>query len=147
MFNKILVVCVGNICRSPTAERLLRHYLPELTVASAGLGALVGKGADERAGQVAATHALSLEGHSARQVTGAMCRDYDLILAMEKRHIARLCDMAPEMRGKVMLFGHWDEAREIPDPYRKSAEAFEAVYTMLDDSARRWAQALKPQQG
>jgi len=114
MFNKILVVCVGNICRSPTAERLLKHYLPELTVASAGLGALVGKGADERAGQVAAAHALSLEGHSARQVTGAMCRDYDLILAMEKRHIARLCDMAPEMRGKVMLFGHWDEGARKP---------------------------------
>lgn len=53
MFNKILVVCVGNICRSPTAERLLKLYQPELTVESAGLGALVGKGADERATSVA----------------------------------------------------------------------------------------------
>ncbi|MEW3493211.1 low molecular weight phosphotyrosine protein phosphatase, partial [Pseudomonas aeruginosa] len=44
MFNKILVVCVGNICRSPTAERLLKNYQPALTVDSAGLGALVGKG-------------------------------------------------------------------------------------------------------
>ncbi|STL53119.1 protein-tyrosine-phosphatase [Escherichia coli] len=46
MFNNILVVCVGNICRSPTAERLLQRYHPELKVESAGLGALVGKGAD-----------------------------------------------------------------------------------------------------
>ncbi|HAP82914.1 MAG TPA: protein tyrosine phosphatase, partial [Enterobacteriaceae bacterium] len=83
----------------------------------------------------------------ARQISHEMCREYDLILAMEKRHIARICEMAPEMRGKVMLFGHWDQEREVPDPYRKSTEAFEAVYTMLDDSAQRWAQALKTQQG
>ena len=147
MFNKILVVCVGNICRSPTAERLLKHYLPEVTVGSAGLGALVGKGADQRAARVADAHALSLDGHRARQISHEMCREYDLILAMEKRHIARICEMAPEMRGKVMLFGHWNQEREVPDPYRKSTEAFEAVYTMLDDSAQRWAQALKTQQG
>lgn len=147
MFNKILVVCVGNICRSPTAERLLKQYQPQLTVASAGLGALVGKGADARASQVAAEHQLPLDGHCARQVSASLCRDYDLILAMEKRHIHALCDIAPEMRGKVMLFGHWDNEREIPDPYRKSHEAFEAVYTLLDQSARQWAQALNVQQG
>ena len=147
MFNKILVVCVGNICRSPTAERLLKQYQPGLTVDSAGLGALVGKGADARAASVAGDHNLSLDGHSARQVTGRMCREYDLILAMEKRHIHALCEIAPEMRGKVMLFGHWDGEREIPDPYRKSQEAFEAVYTLLDQSAQQWAQALKAQQG
>ncbi len=147
MFNKILVVCVGNICRSPTGERLLKHYQPALTVKSAGLGALVGKGADATATSVAEDHQLSLAGHSARQITGRMCREYDLILVMEKRHIAALCEIAPEMRGKVMLFGHWDGEREIPDPYRKSREAFEAVYTLLDRSARQWAQALHVQQG
>lgn len=146
MFNKILVVCVGNICRSPTAERLLKQYHPQLTVGSAGLGALVGKGAEATAMSVAADHQLSLEGHCARQVTGRLCRDYDLILAMEKRHIASLHELAPEMRGKVMLFGHWDNEREIPDPYRKSREAFEAVYTLLERSARQWAQALNAEQ-
>lgn len=147
MFNKILVVCVGNICRSPTGERLLKHYQPALTVESAGLGALVGKGADATATSVAQDNQLSLAGHSARQLTGQMCREYDLILVMEKRHIAALCEIAPEMRGKVMLFGHWDGELEIPDPYRKSREAFEAVYTLLDRSARQWAQALHVQQG
>ncbi|WP_312268182.1 low molecular weight protein-tyrosine-phosphatase Wzb [Pseudescherichia sp.] len=147
MFNKILVVCVGNICRSPTGERLLKHYQPALTVESAGLGALVGKGADATATSVAQDNQLSLAGHNARQLTGKMCREYDLILVMEKRHIAALCEIAPEMRGKVMLFGHWDGEREIPDPYRKSREAFEAVYTLLDRSARQWAQALHVQQG
>lgn len=147
MFNKILVVCVGNICRSPTAERLLKRYHPALTVESAGLGALSGHGADPAAFSVAAAHNLSLEGHCARQISGRMCRDYDLILTMEKRHIARLCEIAPEMRGKVMLFGHWDSEREIPDPYRKSRDAFEAVYSLLERSARQWAQALNAGQG
>lgn len=79
MFNKILVVCVGNICRSPTAERLLRQFHPALTVSSAGLGALVGKGADPCAISVAQAHNLSLENHCARQISGRMCREYDLI--------------------------------------------------------------------
>lgn len=147
MFNKILVVCVGNICRSPTAERLLKRYHPELSVSSAGLGALVGKSADAGAVEVAGRHNLSLEGHLARQVSGRLCREHDLILAMEKRHITTLCEMAPEMRGKVMLFGHWDAGREIPDPYRKSRDAFEAVYSMLDLSAQKWANALNAHQG
>ncbi|NDO80353.1 protein tyrosine phosphatase [Citrobacter sp. NCU1] len=147
MFNKILVVCVGNICRSPTAERLLKSYHPALTVESAGLGALSGHGADPSAFSVAAAHNLSLDGHCARQISGRMCRDYDLILTMEKHHITRLCEIAPEMRGKVMLFGHWDSEREIPDPYRKSRDAFEAVYSLLERSARQWAQALNAEQG
>ncbi len=147
MFNKILVVCVGNVCRSPTAERLLRRYHPALTVESAGLGALVGKGADTSAMDVAQENQLSLEGHQARQVSGRMCRQYDLILTMEKRHIQALCDLAPEMRGKVMLLGHWDQEREIPDPYRKSPEAYHAVYQLLDTAARQWADALTAQQG
>jgi len=147
MFNKILVVCVGNICRSPTAERLLKNYQPDLVVDSAGLGALVGKGADERATSVAKSHNLSLDGHVARQVSGRMCREYDLILVMEEGHISALCEIAPEMRGKVMMFGHWDSAREVHDPDSKSREAFEAVYTLLDQSAQQWAQALKAQQG
>ncbi|CDK72476.1 colanic acid production protein-tyrosine-phosphatase [Escherichia coli] len=146
MFNNILVVCVGNICRSPTAERLLQRYHPELKVESAGLGALVGKGADPTAISVAAEHQLSLEGHCARQISRRLCRNYDLILTMEKRHIERLCEMAPEMRGKVMLFGHWDNECEIPDPYRKSRETFAAVYALLERSARQWAQALNAEQ-
>jgi Protein-tyrosine-phosphatase len=147
MFNKILVVCVGNICRSPTGERLLKNHLPSLTIESAGLGALVGKTADASAISVAAEHHISLDGHCARQISGRMCREYDLILAMEKSHISTLHDIAPEMRGKVMLFGHWDDERDIPDPYRKSREAFEAVYQLLDRSAQQWALALKAQQG
>nr|WP_113867735.1 protein tyrosine phosphatase [Brenneria salicis]NMN92150.1 protein-tyrosine phosphatase [Brenneria salicis ATCC 15712 = DSM 30166]RBP61140.1 protein-tyrosine phosphatase [Brenneria salicis ATCC 15712 = DSM 30166]RLM28708.1 protein tyrosine phosphatase [Brenneria salicis ATCC 15712 = DSM 30166] len=142
MFDSILVVCVGNICRSPTGERLLKQVLPAKRIASAGLGALVGKPADNTAAEVAGERGLSLEGHSAQQLTSSLCRQYDLILVMEKGHIDAVGKIAPEVRGKTMLFGHWLNQQEIADPYRKSREAFEFVYSQLEQSAQKWAQAL-----
>lgn len=142
MFNSILVVCVGNICRSPTGERLLKKALPNKNISSAGLGALVGKAADEQACYVAGTHGTLLDGHVARQVNASMCRESDLILVMEKEHIEAICEISPEVRGKVMLFGHWNQQKEIPDPYKKSQEAFEFVYNLLDESTRKWVKAL-----
>ncbi|AYH15270.1 protein tyrosine phosphatase [Pectobacterium parmentieri] len=142
MFDSILVVCVGNICRSPTGERLLRQVLPTKRIASAGLGALVGKPADAMATEVANRHNLSLEGHEAQQLTSALCRQYDLILVMEKGHIDGVGRIAPEVRGKTMLFGHWLNQQEIADPYRKSREAFEFVYSQLEQSAQKWVQVL-----
>lgn len=142
MFNSILVICVGNICRSPTGERLLKKALPNKSISSAGLGALVGKAADTMACSVAEIHGTSLEGHIARQVNARMCRESDLILVMEKEHIEAICKISPEVRGKVMLFGHWNQQTEIPDPYKKSQEAFEFVYNLLDDSTKKWVKAL-----
>lgn len=141
MINSILVVCVGNICRSPTGERLLRKYLPGMKVDSAGVGALVGHPADKSASQVAGEHQLSLQGHHAQQLTKNLCREYDLILVMEKGHIASVCNILPEVRGKVMLFGHWS-GREIDDPYKKSLDAFQAVYSLLDTAAKQWANKI-----
>ena len=69
-------------------------------------------------------------------------RQYDLILVMERTHIEQICRIAPEVRGKTMLFGHWLEQREIPDPYRKSEEAFVSVYQLIELAAKRWAEKL-----
>ncbi|MBC3212849.1 protein tyrosine phosphatase [Serratia fonticola] len=142
MFNSILVVCVGNICRSPTGERLLKKLLPNKRVSSAGISALVGKAADKSSSEVANSNGVSLEGHEAKQLTAALCREYDLILVMEKGHIEAVCKLSPELRGKVMLFGHWNGNRDIPDPYMKSKDAFEFVYALLDESAKKWAVTL-----
>lgn len=142
MFNSILVVCVGNICRSPTGERLLQKALPEKKISSAGLHALVGKPADVMACDIARQHSLSLDGHVAQQLNSSLCRQYDLILVMEKGHIDAVCKIAPEARGKTMLFGHWLEQLEIADPYRQSREAFDFVYNLLDESAQKWVKAL-----
>lgn len=107
MFDSILVVCVGNICRSPTGERLLKQFLPSKNIDSAGLGAVVGSAADSTASLVAQAHGLSLDEHIAKQLTRDLCRAYSLILVMEKSHIEAVTRLAPEVRGKTMLFGHW----------------------------------------
>lgn len=142
MIDSILVVCIGNICRSPTGERLLKRAMPEKNVASAGLKAMAGRPADEMASSVADEHGVSLREHVARQLTSAMCRDNDLILVMEKKHIDLVCRINPSVRGKTMLFGHWINQQEIADPYKKSRDAFEAVYGVIDHAAQKWVNAL-----
>lgn len=142
MFNNILVVCVGNICRSPTGEQLLKKYTTSKTITSAGIQALVGHSADKTAELVASENGLSLSSHHARQLTPLLCREQDLILVMEKKHYQAVCSIAPEVRGKIMLFGHWLEKRDIQDPYRMSEAVFRSVYQLLDSSAQKWAQHL-----
>lgn len=145
MFDSILVVCTGNICRSPIGERMLRKALPNKRVDSAGTGALVDHDADSCAIKIAQQNSLSLEGHKARQFTSLLGRQYDLILVMEKSHIEQIGRMAPEVRGKTMLFGHWIGQRDIPDPYRKSEEAFSSVYELIEQAGKHWAEKLGEQ--
>ncbi len=142
MFERILIVCIGNICRSPTGERVLKALKPEKVIESAGVGALVGKPADAMASQVAGEHSISLEGHEARQLTSELCWDYDLILAMEKKHIQAITEIAPEARGKTMLFGQWIGQKDIPDPYRQSKEAFDYAYDLIEQAAKEWAKKI-----
>lgn len=142
MFDKVLVVCVGNICRSPSGEYLLKSLLPNKTIASAGVGALVGKPADKMATQVALENGLSLEGHEAQQLTSELCRDYELILVMEQGHVEAVTKIAPEARGKTMLLSHWNGKEDIPDPYRQSKEAFDHAYKLINLACQGWAKKL-----
>ena len=142
MFNTILVVCTGNICRSPIGEHLLRGLLSNKIVDSAGTNALVGHAADPSASKIASRHGLCLDGHKGKQFTSSLGRRYDLILVMEKSHIDHIGRIAPEVRGKTMLFGYWLGNREIPDPYRKIEEAFSSVYDLIEQSGKLWAEKL-----
>lgn len=139
MYQNILIVCVGNICRSPTAEHLLKKKMPHLNVSSAGLRALAGKDADLRAIRTALRHSVIIAGHAARQLTAAMCETADLILVMEPRHIDGVADILPAARSKTMLFGQWLPQKSIPDPYLQTDEVFEAVYRQLEEAAEQWA--------
>ncbi len=88
---------------------------------------------------------FDLSGHQAQQLTPKLCRDYDLILVMEKGHIEAVTNIAPEARGKTMLFGQWIGQRDIPDPYRQSREAFEHSLTLVEQAAQAaqaWATKL-----
>ena len=142
MFDSILVICTGNICRSPIGERLLRKALLGKKIDSAGVGAMVDHPADASAKRVAEKHNLSLDDHRGKQFTSAMGRQYDLLLVMEQTHLEQVSRIAPEVRGKTMLVGHWLGGKEIPDPYRKSDEAFELVYQLIDQSCKSWIEKL-----
>lgn len=142
MFDKILVVCVGNICRSPSGEYLFKKLLPNKIIASAGVGALVGKPADKMATEVALENDVSLEGHLGQQLSSELCREYDLVLVMEQGHIEAVTNIAPEARGKTMLLSQWTDKNDIPDPYRQSKEAFEHAYKLIDKACQAWAKKI-----
>ena len=142
MIRNILVVCVGNICRSPLGERLLAKDAPHLVVTSAGIGALVGNSADQTAQEVATSHGVSLNGHVARQFTAEMGRAADLILVMEPGHKAQIARDTPQLSVKTMLFDHWTGAAGIADPYRRTAEFHELVFQQIQAAAAGWIKKL-----
>ncbi|UQS17285.1 low molecular weight protein-tyrosine-phosphatase [Pseudomonas sp. HS6] len=144
MFRKILVVCVGNICRSPTAELLLRNALSPstITVTSAGLSARVGESMERTARQVLEDRGQSAEGFKARQLTADIVNESDLILVMEKEHVKQVLKIASHARGKVFLLGKWQNEREIQDPYRQGQAAFIHAHALIEDAVGSWAQRL-----
>jgi protein-tyrosine phosphatase len=144
MFNKILVVCIGNICRSPTVEALLKSKLAHRgkVISSAGLGALVDKSMDATALEVLRKHGGDLPDHKGRQLTREMLQQADVILTMEQRHVDSIARMAPEVRGKTFLLGKWQNNQEIPDPYRQQKVAFEHVYQLMTQGVDSWSQKL-----
>ncbi|MFB9145661.1 low molecular weight protein-tyrosine-phosphatase [Halomonas alkalicola] len=143
MFQRILVVCTGNICRSPVAEAMLREALPGRRLGSAGLGALVGHGVEPTARALAEADSLDVANHQARQLTVEMLGDADLILVMSPGQRRAVGELAPQALGKTMLLGKWlPDEPEIPDPYRKSREVFEHVHRMLGRATDSWAARL-----
>lgn len=146
LFSSVLVVCVGNICRSPVGERLLAAKLAErgsqITVSSAGIGALVGHGPDKDATSVAAAHGVSLEGHVARQFTRALGAEHALILVMEAGHKREIIRSAPDLSGRIMLFDRWSGEKGIADPYQRSIKFHEEVFTQIEAAATAWVSKL-----
>lgn len=104
---------------------------------------MVGHAADSEAIFVAQENDLSLDGHKGKQFNSEIARKYDLILVMDKGHIEQISKTVPEARGKTMLLGYWLGDKEIPDPYRKSTEAFIAVYKLIDQACEAWVSKLK----
>jgi protein-tyrosine phosphatase len=142
MFNRILVVCDGNICRSPTVAAMLRELKPEKTVSSAGLVGLVGEGMDATARAVAQENGLECGAHVARKLNSELCRDSDLILVMESRQKERLGRAFPEASGKTFLLTHWNGGHDIPDPFKRGREAFERIYPAMREGTKAWAAKL-----
>ena len=140
--KRILTLCIGNICRSPLAEALLAHELPEHTVWSAGLGALVGKPADPLSVEVAAAHGLDIRAHRAQQVTSWLCQQVQLIMVMEQAHKAQLEQQFPMVRGKVFSLGQFGQF-DIADPYQQPIEAFDTAYAAIAQGVADWLPRIR----
>jgi protein-tyrosine phosphatase len=142
MMNKILVVCVGNICRSPMAEYVLRSRLDGIAVASAGLDALEGYAADPDAIRVSAEHGLDITPHRARRVNLALVNEAELILTMEATHMRELMRRYPTSHGKVFRLGEAEDF-DVPDPYRKPIERFHDSFGLIVRGVDVWTSRIK----
>lgn len=143
--TRVLLVCTQNICRSPMAEGLLRHYLQSsdlrhtVQISSAGTKAsMPGCRPDQRAQKVAALRGIDLTGIKARRVTDRDLQRSDLIFVMDDGNMRDLLEMCPpESQHKVsyMLSHHPGQPLlEVPDPYFGSVEGFERVFQIIDDA-------------
>jgi protein-tyrosine phosphatase len=155
---RLLFVCMGNICRSPTAEAVMRGVIAreglagEVEIDSAGTGAWhVGHPPDRRSTAAARTRGIVLEG-TARQVTREDFEDYDLLLAADAENVAALRRLAPdpEAAGKVMLLRQFDAEAvaagdlDVPDPYYGGPDGFERVLDLVEAACRGLLEEIRP---
>ena len=150
--KSVLFVCMGNICRSPTAEGVFRFHVEAagmtecIEIDSAGTHAYhVGELADLRARTAAERRGMSLEGIRARRVSSEDFERFDYIIAMDEDNLAHLEDESPdEHRHKLRLFlefAQLDE-REVPDPYYGGAAGFERVLDLVEEASRGLLETL-----
>ena len=148
--RSVLVVCHGNLCRSPYAEHRLRALLPggprrNVTIASAGFLA-AGHVPPANAVLAAAGLGIDLTGHRSRQLSAELIRGADLVLVMEPEQRHAILSVHRRSAATIMLLGDFDpepiSTRAIPDPYGRSVEAFVAVYRRIDRCVAVAARAL-----
>lgn len=149
--TRILFVCTGNICRSPTAEGVFRHLAVEsglnVETDSAGLGAWhAGNPPDRRSVAAAARRGYDISGLRARQIEAGDFQNFDLLLAMDRGHLREMTRLAPrDHAGKVRLYmsAAGQEAPDVADPYYGGADGFETVLDMIETGARAWLHELR----
>lgn len=150
MSVKIVMVCLGNICRSPLAEGILASKLPKdkFTVDSAGTGSWhIGQSPDERSMAVAKKNGLDISNQKGRQFSSADFDTFDYIFVMDNSNYDNVIALAEtkEQKEKVTLIMnelHPSQNKEVPDPYFGMHNGFDIVYNMLDEVCDSIAQKL-----
>jgi protein-tyrosine phosphatase len=157
----VCFVCLGNICRSPTAEGVMRHLVDEarlterILIDSAGTGDWhIGCAPDERAQLAAHRRGYSLAALRGRQICADDFERFDLLIAMDDKNVAALRQICPPaLRDKIRLLmefvpdvdHRWAGVREVVDPYFGGAEGFEQVLDQCETACRGLIAALRPQ--
>lgn len=136
---------MGNICRSPMAEALLRQrvaHRPELKISSAGITAVVSHPAVEHAREVMLEKKkIDIRDHRARQIDSQLLHQADLILVMEQEHVRLIEFEYPSICGRVQRLGRWKNF-DIPDPYQRPKKIFEHTLCLIDEAIIEWQQRL-----
>ncbi len=148
---KILFVCLGNICRSPTAEAVFRHKAKDagldVFIDSAGTGAWhQGETPDPRAMAAGKSRGYDFAGQTARAVQDIDFEDFDYILAMDRKNLTHLMDRAPKSsQARLRLFLDFSQQNmdEVPDPYYGGANGFEHVLDLIEDASEGLIKHLK----
>lgn len=153
--TRVLLVCMGNICRSPLAEGILRHHAKlqgkDIGTDSAGTyGGHRGNPPDSRARAVAKAHGLSIDDLRARTISSRDFHDFDHILVADARNYSAVSALIPEgARAKIAFMLEHHPAvqsgaisHELPDPYYGDNRDFEQVYALLDEAIAAWVAAL-----
>ena len=142
---KVLFVCLGNICRSPTAEGVFRKLVIEqgledqIEIDSAGTHAYhIGAPPDERAAEAAARRGIDISGLRGRQATPQDLQYFDYVLAMDSENHQHLLAIGGDETGNVSLFLEYAGdvgTLEVPDPYWGGHTGFERVLDMIEDAS------------
>lgn len=145
---KVLFVCMGNICRSPTADAVFRHFVQEagvdhmIDVDSAGTHAYhIGDPPDHRAQNTALQRGYKMHDLRARAVQSSDFEEFDYILAMDKENLTLLQQRSPQQHvSKIQLFRQYDKNvdadAEVPDPYFGGQQGFELVLDMVEEASQ-----------
>lgn len=147
--TKILMVCLGNICRSPLAEGILRSKLSNnFIVDSAGTGGWhAGELPDRRSIEIANKNGLDITNQRARKFTKNDFTDFDIIYAMDNSNLKDILQLAPDENAKskvhlILNELYPNENKDVPDPYYGQNDGFEKVYNMLDKACGNIAKKI-----
>ena len=146
MIQKILIICIGNICRSPIAEALFtarfkQDKLSSMSVSSAGIGALVNRAADAVGQDLMLEKGIDISSHRARQVSQEILFGSELILTMTTDQQKQVEFNYPGTCGRVHRLGKWG-GYDVPDPFQRPKLVFEQALAMIDQGVDEWYRKL-----
>lgn len=140
-FKNILVVCVGNICRSPMAEYLIKKAYPNLNVYSAGIAGMIGHSADEKAQHCMRLIGIDMSGHIAQKLNAELIKKSDLILVMSSNQLKHVEQTWPFAKGKTFRLGHW-QGKNVPDPYQHDQAFFDETSQLIQSCVADWTKHI-----